>query len=260
MNNKELEGKLAALEVEIIESRANDVINQKASQEIHLQNMVMYGLFFKDRGVDFQLNNVRKMNYYNNNEFEYDFYFNTEENENFNQITVDIVFNSENNTAKVNRISLPSTSMNKEIDFEKNIKYHQNVVKLLEVLKDINSFIPYLQNYKILENPIETRSEFEINNDISSIKESIRIRDLKLSVGSTVMININSSKRYYRSYWVKSTIVKINKKTVHYVINYDDGKVSDVQRILLDYRYFKSVEQYKTEQKELEEKLNKPVV
>jgi hypothetical protein len=149
--------------------------------------------------------------------------------------------------------------MNKDIDFEKNIKYHQNVVKLLEVLNNIDSFIPYLKNYKILENPIKSRSEYEIKNEIERVKESIRIQDLKLTVGSTVMININTSRRYYREYWVKSTVVKINNKTVQYVVNYKDGSISEVQKIPFDYRYFKSVEQYEIEKKELEEKLNKPI-
>lgn len=260
MENLTYEEKLAKLEVELVESKTAAELNRKSNQEIHLQNMIMYGMFFKNRGVDFPLYNLRRIDYYNKNEFEFSFYFNTEENSHWNQITVDIVYNSENNTTKVTRINFPFSSM-KDIDFEKNIKYHQNVVKLLEVLKDIDSFIPYLKNYKTLENPIEVRTEYMINNEIESVKESIRIRDLKLSVGSKVMININTSKRrHYREYWVKSTIVKINQKTIQYVINYDNGNISDVQKIYLDYSKFKSIEQYEAEQKELEEKLNKPIV
>ena len=263
MENKTLEEKLVELETELVDSKTTYELNQKADQEIHLQNLIMYGLFFKDRDVDFQLQNIRRnrIKYDDDCEFEFTFYFSTEEDRTWNQITIEIIFNSKNNVATVNRLSFPSKSVSgNEINLEKSISYHENVKNLLVVLNNIDSFIPYLNNYKILENPIKSRSEYEIKNEIESVKESICIRNLNLNVGSTLMVNILGSKgRYYGSLWKKSTIVKINKKTVHYVINYEDGKVSDVQRIQLDYKHFKSVEQYEIEKKELEKKLNKPI-
>jgi hypothetical protein len=261
MENLTYEEKLQALELELIDSKTNVELNQKAANEIHLENLIMYGMYFQNHGVNFQLQNIRRSRtkYDDDGEFEFSLYFSTEENRNWNQITVEIIFNSKNNTGIVNRLSFPSKSVSgNEINLEKSISYHENVKNLLVVLNNMDQLIPYLQNYKTLENQIKTRSEYEIRNDIDNVKESIRIRNMNFRVGTTLMVNTTGGSRRYRyPYWSKVTIVKINKKTVYYVIQYEDGKVSELQSIHFDYRYFMSIGQYETEKKELEEKLNK---
>ena len=146
-----------------------ETMNKETAYKIYLENLLMYETYFKEHNVNFKLRDIYRTqaNVDNDGEFIFIFYFSVEGNKPWNPIAVEIIFDSKNNAAILNKLKLnfPSNTLSKdEINLEKIISYHENVKNLLLVLNNMDQLLPYLQNYKTVENTktTEKREELEL--------------------------------------------------------------------------------------------------
>jgi len=243
------EEQLAALEQELVEFKvASDAFGLERLNCLEA-NIAMFNEFFAGHNVNFQLKRVSKDSYFGSkdNDLRYDFCFMTDADDSWGSVSVEVLYSSALGL-RVHRFGLPSRSHSgKDLNLDKDIAFFQNMTNLANILKSGTELAAVLDQWKEVERTWPERDEYKITSDINACKENIRILNLGFRVGATLMVDTNTSKKY-RNHWQKATIVKINAKSVHYVIHWDreDGttSTSDVRKTWMDFNYFRTIEEH----------------
>jgi len=246
--NKTYEQRIEELELELAEYAKTENQLGLRRLEIKEQNLRTFSEFFQAYGIGFALKSVSRDTFYGKEpRFSFAFY-NSDDRSHFGS-DVNVEINQTADGIKIHRISAPSFGGSGDnLNIENGVKFHKNMLSLMETLTICQHHIAeILTAYAEPKEEYPSRNDYHIKQDIQNMREAIRIRDMRFFVGTTLMVDTNGPSKRYGSHWQKATIVKINKKSVHYVIVWDrDGvqHTSDVRGIANDYAYFRSIAEH----------------
>jgi len=241
------ETKIQELENELAQRKEWMAAQWKSHEEMSKRNESKIVSYFQNRGVTYLLCNFRKEWTGTDSEFQlYSMEFRPDEGSWCSGIRLNIKLFADR--VELKDYSYPSGS---GTNAEAILNHFKNATNIVNAIVDGSLLVPIFASFETADKiACPFREEYEIENEIALQKELATRNELDIRPGRTLYLDTQGHLRRYGSYWRKVTITKINKKTVQYVVNYDDGRTSDVQVVPFDYRNFKTIEQYEAWQAE----------
>lgn len=166
--------------------------------------------------------------------------------------TIDIHFGFEGDgDIEITRFTVPSYGGNGNIDVRELWKFSSAVTKLTETLNGgllmlkqlVEGFEDIQEKAKALLDTSH-RSTYQIQNDIETTKQMLRVASLDICVGRKLMIEAHGARSTWSPRWVEGTITKVNKKTVQFVEVLSNGRNSDVSWVPFRMELFRTIEEH----------------
>lgn len=217
-------------------------------REIHKRNEYKLNDFFKKNGIDYHI--FYRENWRGSDKTEQSYTIELNASEKFSNIEFNVLYDDSNFQWSSFRMQGEKMDENNLKDFENHLR---NIHILISILKDNSDFVKVLRNFEKKDIDYEKffkekniRYERLIQDDIEKIKNLIIEENLDIHPGRELYVCENAnkpSKQRWGYDWNKATIVKINKKSIQYVIHFENGNTSDVKAIPYVNSYFKTIEQ-----------------